>query len=148
MLPLFLLGNATDERGLCLGFADALVSHLGNLPGVDVRPTSAVLKVRLDAAGFDLASRLVCALWCAARFKHRYSNDPLAIAEFMHGYRLSSADDPTLLGEAAVHLTNAVTRAAAFSLAHATLSLSGLRGTSNTIRRGPGRRRRNFTAEA
>lgn len=58
MLPLVLLGNATDEHGLCLGFADALVSHLGNLPGVDVLPTSAVLNVGLDAAGSDLASRL------------------------------------------------------------------------------------------
>src|SRR6266851_5243085 len=35
VLPLLLLGKATDDRGLCLGFADALVSHLGNMRGVD-----------------------------------------------------------------------------------------------------------------
>ena len=58
VLPLFLVGNATDARGLCLGFADALVSHLGNLPDVDVLPTSAVLNVPLDAAASDLASHL------------------------------------------------------------------------------------------
>jgi TolB-like protein len=172
VLPLFLLGNATDERGLCFGFADALVSHLGNLPGVDVLPTSAVLNVPPDAAGSDLASRLGVrkgqsrlsvemfdrhlASVCWKRTCHldlnrlteleidmakqiaaalhrplrpsvsqrrtRYSNDPLAYAEFMHGYRLSSSGDPTLLDEAAAHLTNAVTRDPAFSLAHAMLS--------------------------
>jgi DNA-binding winged helix-turn-helix (wHTH) protein/tetratricopeptide (TPR) repeat protein len=182
VLPLFLLGNATDERGLCLGFADALVSHLGNLPDVDVLPTSAVLNVPPDAAGSDLATRLGVrfvvrgaiqtskgqsrlsvemfdnhlASVCWKRTCHldlnrlteleidmakqiaaalhrplrpsvsqrrtRYSNDPLAYAEFMHGYRLSSSGDPTLLDEAAAHLTNAVTRDPAFSLAHATLS--------------------------
>jgi DNA-binding winged helix-turn-helix (wHTH) protein/tetratricopeptide (TPR) repeat protein len=182
VLPLFLLGNATDERGLCLGFADALVSHLGNLPDVDVLPTSAVLNAPPDAAGSDLATRLGVrfvvrgaiqtskgqsrlsvemfdnhlASVCWKRTCHldlnrlteleidmakqiaaalhrplrpsvsqrrtRYSNDPLAYAEFMHGYRLSSSGDPTLLDEAAAHLTNAVTRDPAFSLAHATLS--------------------------
>src|ERR1700723_1779639 len=30
VLPLLLLGKALDDRGLCLGFADGLVSHLGN----------------------------------------------------------------------------------------------------------------------
>jgi len=182
VLPLFLVGNATDERGFCLGFADALVSHLGNLPGVDVLPTSAVLNVPPDAAGSDLASHLgvrfvargavqtskgqsrlsvemfdshlasVCwkrtcyldlnrlteleidmAKQIAAALhrplrpsvsqrRTRYSNDPLAYSEFMYGYRLSSSGDPTLLDEAAAHLTNAVTRDPAFSLAHATLS--------------------------
>ena len=182
VLPLFLLGNATDERGLRLGFADALVSHLGNLPGVDVLPASAVLNVPPDATGSDLASRLGVrfvvrgaiqtskgqsrlsvemfdshlASVCWKRTCHldlnrlteleidmakqiaaalhrplrpsvsqqrtRYSNDPLAYSEFMHGYRLSSSGDPTLLDEAAAHLTNAVTRDPAFSLAHATLS--------------------------
>jgi tetratricopeptide (TPR) repeat protein len=52
----------------------------------------------------------------------RYSRDPLAYAEFMHGYRLSSSGDPTLLDEAAAHLTNAVTRDPSFALAHAVLS--------------------------
>jgi len=52
----------------------------------------------------------------------RYSKDPMAYAEFMRGYRLSSSGDPALLEEAAQHLSNAVTRDPAFSLAHATLS--------------------------
>jgi tetratricopeptide (TPR) repeat protein len=53
----------------------------------------------------------------------RHSRDPLAYAEFMRGYRLSSSGDPALLDEAAQRLSNAVTRDPAFSLAHATLSL-------------------------
>jgi tetratricopeptide (TPR) repeat protein len=53
----------------------------------------------------------------------RYSKDPMAYAEFMRGYRLSSSGDPALLEEAARHLSNAVTRDPAFSLAHAALSL-------------------------
>ena len=207
VLPLFLLGNATDERGLCLGFADALVSHLGNLPGVDVLPASAVLNVPPDATGSDLASRLgvrfvvrgaiqtskgqsrlsvemfdsYLASVCWKRTCHldlnrlteleidmakqiaaalhrplrpsvsqrrtRYSNDPLAYSEFMHGYRLSSSGDPTLLDEAAAHLTNAVA-ILLFRWHTPRFRLSGLRGTSNTIRRGPGWRRRNFTVGA
>ncbi|HEY1471559.1 MAG TPA: winged helix-turn-helix domain-containing protein [Candidatus Acidoferrum sp.] len=183
VLPLFLLGNAADERGLCLGFADALVSRLGNLPDVDVLPTSAVLNVPPDGAASDLAFRLGVRFvvrgaiqtskgqsqLCVEMFdsdlesvswkrtchldltrlseleidiakqiaaalhrplrpsfnqrRTRYSKDPLAYSEFMRGYRLSSSGDPTLLDEAAVHLTNAVTRDPAFSLAHATLSL-------------------------
>src|SRR5580704_6606109 len=43
VLPLLLLEKAADDQGLCLGFADALVSLLGNRSGVDVLPTSAVL---------------------------------------------------------------------------------------------------------
>jgi len=58
-----------------------------------------------------------------AQRRPRYSKDPMAYAEFMRGYRLSSAGDPALLEEAAQHLTNAVTRDPAFSLAYATLSL-------------------------
>ena len=48
----------TDDQGLCLGFADALVSRLGNLPGVDVLPTSAVLNLPLEATPSEIASRL------------------------------------------------------------------------------------------
>src|SRR6202051_2924672 len=36
VLPLLLLGKATDDNGLCLWFADALVSRLGNLADVHV----------------------------------------------------------------------------------------------------------------
>lgn len=58
VLPLLLLEKATDDQGLCLGFADALVSLLGNLSGVDVLPTSAVLNLPLDLMPSEIASRL------------------------------------------------------------------------------------------
>jgi DNA-binding winged helix-turn-helix (wHTH) protein/tetratricopeptide (TPR) repeat protein len=58
VLPLLLLEKATDDQGLCLGFADALVSLLGNLSGVDVLPTSAVLNLPLELTPSDIASRL------------------------------------------------------------------------------------------
>src|SRR5262249_5972857 len=48
---------------------------------------------------------------------------PMAYAEFMRGYRLSSSGDPSALDAAAEHLSNAVTRDPAFPLAHANLSL-------------------------
>jgi TolB-like protein len=47
-----------DDHGLSLGFADALVSRLGNLQGVDVLPTSLVLNLALEATPSDIASRL------------------------------------------------------------------------------------------
>jgi DNA-binding winged helix-turn-helix (wHTH) protein/TolB-like protein len=58
VLPLILVGNARDDRGLCLGLADALISRLGNLQGVDVLPTSAVLGVPAEATAAEAASRL------------------------------------------------------------------------------------------
>ena len=58
VLPLLLLGNVSDDQGVNLGFADALVSRLGNLPGVDVLPMSAVLTVPVEATPLDIASRL------------------------------------------------------------------------------------------
>lgn len=58
MLPLFLVGTVTDDQGLGLGFADALVSRLGNLQGVDILPTSSVLDVPTEATASDIASRL------------------------------------------------------------------------------------------
>ena len=58
VLPLVLFGKATDDHGMCLGFADALVVRLGNMPGIDVLPTSAVLNVSAEAAPADAASRL------------------------------------------------------------------------------------------
>jgi DNA-binding winged helix-turn-helix (wHTH) protein/tetratricopeptide (TPR) repeat protein len=183
VLPLFLLGNIPDDQGVCLGFADALVSRLGNLPGVDVLPTSAMLSVlaemtasdvgsrlgvrfvihgaiqeskgqrrlslemfdtHLQRAGFtwkcdldlnrlseledEIAKQIANALNRPLRpptvgQRPRYSRDPLAYAEFVRGYRLSSSGDPTQLDEAAQRLSNAVTRDPGFSLAHATLSL-------------------------
>jgi tetratricopeptide (TPR) repeat protein len=166
-----------------LGFADALVSRLGNLQGVDVLPTSAVLGAPSEVATSDIAARLgvrfvvrgaiqeskgqprlslemfdshlqrtcfarKCDLQANRLFdledetaqqiaaalnrklsavprprRPRHSRDPLAYAEFMRGYRLSSSGDPALLDEAAQRLSNAVTRDPLFSLAHATLSL-------------------------
>lgn len=58
VLPLLLLGKLTDDHGLCLGFADALVARLGNLRDVDVLPTSAVLNLPLDTTPSDIAARL------------------------------------------------------------------------------------------
>ena len=57
VLPLTLVGRAPDDQGLSLGFADALVSRLGNLQGVDVLPTSAVLNLPPGATVADIASR-------------------------------------------------------------------------------------------
>jgi len=58
VLPLMLLGSATDDHGICLGFADALVTRLGNLPGLDVLPISAVLNVPVETTASETASRL------------------------------------------------------------------------------------------
>jgi DNA-binding winged helix-turn-helix (wHTH) protein/tetratricopeptide (TPR) repeat protein len=58
VLPLLLLEKAPDDQGLCLGFADALVSLIGNLSGVDVLPTSAVLNLPLELTPSEIASRL------------------------------------------------------------------------------------------
>src|SRR3984885_2497375 len=58
VLPLLSLEKATDDQGLCLGFADSLVSLLGNLSGVDVLPTSAVLYLPLELSPSEIASRL------------------------------------------------------------------------------------------
>jgi DNA-binding winged helix-turn-helix (wHTH) protein/tetratricopeptide (TPR) repeat protein len=183
VLPLMLLGKATDDHGVCLGFADALVTRLGNLQGVDVLPTSAVLNAPTEGTPANTASRLDVrfvvhgalqmskGLWrlsiemfdthmqgacfttkrdldvnrlseledeiakqiavtlnrplgpAMVQRRPRYSQDPMAYAEFIRGYRLNSAGDPAVLDEAAQHLTSAVTRDPAFSLAHAALSL-------------------------
>ena len=183
VLPLMLLGKAADDYGICLGFADALIMRLGNLPGVDVLPTSAVLNVSVEATPAETAARLGVrfvaygaiqmskGLWrlsmemfdthlqrvCFTKKSDleinrlsdleddiarqianalnrplrattvqrpaRYSQDPMAYAEFIRGYRLSSSGNPATLDEAAQHLSKAVTRDPAFSLAHAALSV-------------------------
>jgi len=56
VLPLCLLGTVPDDHGVCLGFADALVSRLGNLPGVDVLPTSAMLNMPAEMPAPDVGS--------------------------------------------------------------------------------------------
>src|SRR5882762_7628269 len=156
VLPLMLLGKPTDDQGVCLGFADALVTRLGNLPGLDVLPISAVLNVPAEATPSETASRLGVRFvvhgavqlskgqWrlsmqmfdthiqsaCFTRKRDldvsrlsdledeiakqiaaalnrplapvviqsrpRYSKDPMAYAEFMRGYRLSSAGEAGL----------------------------------------------------
>jgi DNA-binding winged helix-turn-helix (wHTH) protein/TolB-like protein/Tfp pilus assembly protein PilF len=183
VLPLTLLGKATDDYGLSLGFADILIMRLGNLSGVDVLPTSSVLSIPADAAPAESANRLGVRFvvngaiqmskgrWrlsmqmfdahlqsvCFTRKRDlevgmlseigdevakqiamalnrplrparvqrplRYSKDPMAYAEFIRGYRLSSSGNPATLEEAAEHLSKAVTRDPAFSLAHAALSV-------------------------
>ena len=183
VVPLLLLGKAADDHGICLGFADALITRLGNLPGIDVLPISAVMNLPPGATASDTASRLgvrfvlhgaiqmskdqwqlSLEMWdahsqnpCFARKRDldlsrlseiedeisrqialslnrpvapvalqrrpRHSRDPMAYAEFMRGYRLSSSGNPASLEEAALHLSNAVTRDPGFSLAHASLSL-------------------------
>ena len=58
VLPLCLLGNVSDDKGVCLGFADALVSRLGNLRDVDVLPTSSMLNVPVEMSASDVGSTL------------------------------------------------------------------------------------------
>src|ERR1700677_1872469 len=58
VLPLSVLGNIPDDKGMCLRFADALVSRLGNLQGVDVLPISAMLNLPADMSAADVGSRL------------------------------------------------------------------------------------------
>ncbi len=58
VLPLLVLGNISDDLGVSLGFADSLVSRLGNLQGLDVLPTSTVLSVPLRIPVSEIASRL------------------------------------------------------------------------------------------
>lgn len=58
VLPLRVLGNSSDDRGLSLGFADALVTRLGNLHGLDVLPTSSTLNIPAEIAPAAAGSRL------------------------------------------------------------------------------------------
>ena len=63
VLPLCLLGRIPDDNGVCLGFADALISRLGNLKDVDVLPTSSMLNVPAEMSpsevGLNLGVRFV-----------------------------------------------------------------------------------------
>jgi DNA-binding winged helix-turn-helix (wHTH) protein len=71
VLPLLLTGNVTDDHGISLGFADALISRLGNLQGVDVLPTYAVLNVPAESSPPKLRHTWLSASWCGARFNRR-----------------------------------------------------------------------------
>jgi DNA-binding winged helix-turn-helix (wHTH) protein/Flp pilus assembly protein TadD len=58
VLPLTLIGKVSDDHGICLGFADALITRLGNLSDIDVLPTSAVINMPEDAPPTDAAAHL------------------------------------------------------------------------------------------
>lgn len=58
VLPLRPVGDLKDDKGLCLGFADALVSRLANLEAVDVLPTATILSMSGNATAPELALRL------------------------------------------------------------------------------------------
>lgn len=58
VLPLVPQGKAADDQGICLGFADALVSLLANIGNLDVLPTSAILNLPLELPVSQTASRL------------------------------------------------------------------------------------------
>jgi DNA-binding winged helix-turn-helix (wHTH) protein/tetratricopeptide (TPR) repeat protein len=57
VVPLINAGKTPDD-GICLGFADALVSRLGNLQGVDVLPASSVLNLPSALTPAEAASYL------------------------------------------------------------------------------------------
>ena len=58
VMPLLLHESISDDRGVSLGFADALASRLGNLQDVDVLPVSAVLALPAEMAATEVAERL------------------------------------------------------------------------------------------
>jgi tetratricopeptide (TPR) repeat protein len=58
VMPLVLIGKAIDDEGIRLGFADALVSHLGNIEALAVLPASTVLNIPAETSALDVASRL------------------------------------------------------------------------------------------
>jgi DNA-binding winged helix-turn-helix (wHTH) protein/tetratricopeptide (TPR) repeat protein len=184
VMPLMLVGKSVNDEGLCLGFADALVSRLGNLAGVDVLPMSAVVNVPGEATPTEIAARLGTRFVMHGAIQHlkgewrlslemfdanleravfskrcdidlerlpnlestitkeiagtlkrpltakviepraRYSKDPLAYAEFIRGYRITTSGDASMMDKASEHLMNAVTRDPSFALAHATLSFA------------------------
>jgi DNA-binding winged helix-turn-helix (wHTH) protein/tetratricopeptide (TPR) repeat protein len=58
VLPLHWLGHHQDDKGICLGFVDALVARLANLDGVDVLPASSIMNIPSTAKLPDIAPRL------------------------------------------------------------------------------------------
>jgi DNA-binding winged helix-turn-helix (wHTH) protein/TolB-like protein/Tfp pilus assembly protein PilF len=58
VIPLRLLGEHRDDKGLCLGFADTLISRLANLEGVDVLPTPTTLNLPATTTPAEIALRL------------------------------------------------------------------------------------------
>lgn len=58
VLPLMNLENIADDHGICFGLPDALITRLGNLPGLDVLPLSTALNVPPEGSASEAASRL------------------------------------------------------------------------------------------
>ena len=58
VLPFSFLGEAEDKQALSLGFADALITTLGTLENVIVRPTSAILRHSETHNAIDTANAL------------------------------------------------------------------------------------------
>ena len=62
VLPLVVVGRATDDDGMGFGFADALTAELGKLQGVVVLPASATMNFTGEESPREVAAKL------AARF--------------------------------------------------------------------------------
>ena len=58
VVPLMWLGKEADDPGLGLGFADALVTRLGNLRDVDVLPASAGMSISVGSTPEQAAASL------------------------------------------------------------------------------------------
>ena len=57
-LPFQIHCEPGDGGGLSLGFADALIAGLGNLPGINVLPTASVLNISPAVSPAEVAARL------------------------------------------------------------------------------------------
>ena len=102
----------TYSKKLCFSRkCDLDVRRIANLEGEIAQQVAAALKRPLSAAQ-------------TTGERPRHSRDPLAYAEFMRGFRLSSSGDSAQMEQAAQHLMNAVVRDPNFALAHATLSFA------------------------
>jgi DNA-binding winged helix-turn-helix (wHTH) protein/tetratricopeptide (TPR) repeat protein len=82
VLPPHLPGDHADDNGFSLGFADALVSRLANLEGVDVLPTSAMLNVPTRARAPEIASRLGVRFVVHATLGASKAESPLSVELF------------------------------------------------------------------
>ena len=102
----------TYSKRLCFSRkCDLDVERMSNLESEIAQQIAGALRRPLGAAE-------------TAAERPRHSRDPLAYAEFMRGFRLSSSGDPAQMEQASQHLTNAVMRDPNFALAHATLSFT------------------------
>ena len=100
-----------DSRKLAVCFAKKCDLHLHRLSETADEIAKGIAAALNRPAGPSIA-----------HVRQRFSKEPMAYAEFMRGYRLSSSGDSAAMEEAAQHLSNAVTRDPAFALAHAVLS--------------------------